>query len=87
MPTIGGYELHSIPIKVGSNQNIINDLVTRILEKRSGSDEDLTDEVKELISQVDIYVYHLYNLEYDDVRIVDPDTSITREEYDNYKAD
>ena len=87
MPTIGGYELHSIPIKVGSNQNIINDLVTIILEKRSGSDEDLTDEVKELISQVDIYVYHLYNLEYDDVRIVDPDTSITREEYDNYKAD
>ena len=31
--------------------------------------------------QIDLFVYHLYGLTYDEVLIVDPDTSITREEY------
>ena len=32
--------------------------------------------------QIDRLVYHLYNLTYDEVLIVDPDTPITREEYE-----
>ena len=87
MPTIGGYELHSIPIKVSKNQGIIIDLVSRIIAKRRVSDEDMTNEVKDLLSQIDYFVYHLYNLSYDDVLIIDPETIITREEYENYKAE
>lgn len=33
-------------------------------------------------AQIDVLVYHLYNLTYDEVCIVDPETSITREEYE-----
>ena len=33
-------------------------------------------------SEIDLIVYHLYNLTYDEVLIVDPETPITREEYE-----
>ena len=33
--------------------------------------------------KIDILVYHLYGLTYDNVLIVDPQTPITREEYEN----
>jgi len=33
--------------------------------------------------QIDLFVYHLYGLTYDEVLIVDSGTSITREEYEN----
>ena len=32
--------------------------------------------------EIDIFVYHLYGLTYDEVLIVDPETPITREEYE-----
>lgn len=35
-----------------------------------------------LESEIDLLVYHLYNLTYDEVLIVDPETQITREEYE-----
>ena len=38
-----------------------------------------------LESEIDLLVYHLYGLTYDDVLIVDPETPITKEEYNNNK--
>ena len=72
-------DLQQLPIKIGSNEQMasIEQAVHRIIEDTQLSSNN----------KLDIIVYHLYNLTYDDVRIVDPDTSITREEYDNYKAD
>ena len=35
-----------------------------------------------LESEIDLLVYHLYGLTYDEVLIVDPETPITREEYE-----
>ena len=35
-----------------------------------------------LDQQIDLLVYHLYGLTYDEVLIVDPATPITREEYE-----
>ena len=35
-------------------------------------------------NSIDLIVYHLYNLTYDEVLIVDPETPITREKYENY---
>ncbi len=32
-------------------------------------------------------MYHLYGLTYDEVLIVDPETPITREEYENFQFD
>ena len=45
------------------------------------------DAIKQLTSiddeqQIDIFIYHLYGLTYDEVLIVDPETPITREEYE-----
>lgn len=35
-------------------------------------------------TQIDIIVYHLYNLTYGEVMIIDPETSITEEEYNQH---
>ena len=52
-------------------------LVETIIEgKRSGGDV-YTEEI-----EIDLLVYHLYGLTYDEVLIVDPETPITREEYE-----
>ena len=37
------------------------------------------------VIKIDEFVYHIYNITYDEVLIVDPNTPITREEYDNFK--
>ena len=36
-----------------------------------------------IMQQIDILVYHLYDLTYDEVLIIDPETPITREEYES----
>ena len=36
----------------------------------------------ENMSMLDLAIYHLYGLTYDEVLIVDPQTSIKREEYE-----
>ena len=33
--------------------------------------------------ELDFIIYHLYNLEYKDVKVIDPDTSITEQDYNN----
>lgn len=38
-----------------------------------------------LENQIDFLVYHLYSLTYDEVLIIDPETPISREEYEAYK--
>lgn len=38
-----------------------------------------------LENQIDFLVYHLYGLTYDEMLIVDPETPISREEYEAYK--
>lgn len=35
--------------------------------------------------EIDLIIYHLYELSFDEILIIDPDTSITREEYDSFK--
>ena len=35
-----------------------------------------------LESEIDLLVYHLYGLTYDEVLIIDPETPIKREEYE-----
>ena len=68
-----------------------------ITNKQSKSVITLVDNVLELKkkqtdttsleNQIDFLVYHLYGLTYDEVLVVDPDTPITREEYEAYKGE
>lgn len=44
------------------------------------------DDTSALESEIDRLVYHLYGLTYDEVLIVDPETPITREEYETYQG-
>lgn len=79
-------ELASFPIPVVANkvQATLEKLVGSILvAKRDNIEADTTS----LETQIDFLVYHLYGLTYDEVLIVDPNTPITREEYDAYKGE
>ena len=76
---VNGYEVNNLPIAISSNKTVYEDLVNRVLECRRSNNiiSALTFE-----KQIDLLVYHLYGLSYDEVLIVDPDTPITREEYE-----
>ena len=45
-------------------------------------EESLSNDTSVFEQQIDLLVYHLYGLTYDEVLIVDPETPITREEYE-----
>lgn len=71
-----------IPFSNNNQQPVIG-LVDRILNaKRDNPNADTSS----LEQQIDHIVYHLYRLTYDEVLIVDPETSITREEYETYQG-
>jgi len=82
MPTIGGYELSSIPIPEASRsqQQEIIDLVDCILSMK---EVDSMIDTSSLEAGINRYVYHLYGLTYNEVLIIDPETPITREEYES----
>ena len=72
-----------LPIKhVSQNkqQGFIS-LVDKILISK---EENPQAETNSLENEIDKKVYHLYSLTYDEVLIIDPDTPITREEYERY---
>ena len=56
------------------------DIVDKILNLKGG---DSLADISYLEKKANILVYHLYGLTYDEVLIVDPETTITREEYEN----
>lgn len=55
------------------------DIVDKILNLKGG---DSLADISYLEKQANILVYHLYDLTYDEVLIIDPETTITREEYE-----
>ena len=57
-------------------------IVDQILAAKKGN---MFEDTSALESEIDLLVYHLYGLTYDDVLIVDPETPITKEEYNNNK--
>jgi adenine-specific DNA-methyltransferase len=71
-----------IPLATKEQQHRIAIIVDKILKaKQEDSQADTSKEEKE----IDRLVYKLYGLTYDEVKIVAPETSITYEEYDNFK--
>lgn len=84
----GGYlainksTIEQLPMIKSEHQEDIAHLAKCILEKKN-IDADTT----ALENKIDFLVYHLYGLTYDEVLIVDPETPITREEYEAYKGE
>lgn len=76
--------LQNFPIPKPENFGKIESLVKRILSaKRENQQIDTSIEENE----IDLLVYKLYGLTYDEVLIVDPDTPITSKEYENIIID
>ena len=69
-----------IPIATKEHQDIIINMVDEILNAKWNNPKTDTHVLED---EIDILVYHLYGLTYDEVLIVDPETPITREEYES----
>ena len=82
---VTGKELGKLPIPVKESvMETIGKIVEDILHMKKVSIEADTTSLE---TQIDFLVYHLYGLTYDEVLIVDPNTPITREEYEAYKGE
>lgn len=78
---LGVNELSQIPI--ATNENLMHQLILCADQIIIRKKEDPQADTSDLENQIDVLVYHLYNLTYDEVLIVDPETSIRREEYES----
>ena len=77
-------QLRTIPIKKSNNENLIVSIVNTVIEvKKANSQTDTT----HLEQQIDNLVYKLYDLTYDEVKVVDPDFGLSVEEYANLKIE
>lgn len=80
---VNGYEIDGLPFlkleKVQQDKlaSLVNDLMNDNINKDTSA----------LENQIDFLVYHLYGLTYDEVLIVDPETPISREEYEAYNIE
>lgn len=68
-----------IPSVTPAQQQPIIDLVDQIITAKQNDQNANTTAWEQ---QIDLLVYHLYGLTYDEVLIVDPETAITKEEYE-----
>ena len=75
---VNGYEVDNLPI-VLPIPPVIGTFVSSIIEAKVIEENADTSTLE---NEIDKQVYHLYGLTYDEVLIVDPETPITREEYD-----
>ncbi len=85
-PKIRIKQVRMLPIPKASIslQNIVVNKVDEILDLLA---IDIDTDILSIEQQIDFLVYHLYGLTYDEVLIVDPETPITREEYEAYKGE
>ncbi len=78
--TLKAATISALPFKIAHNTSDIANIVQEVLSiKTNNHDAD----VSLLENKIDILVYKLYGLNYDEVLIVDPETPITREEYES----
>ena len=76
---VNGYEVDNLPIAFPIPERI-GTIAASVVSAKT-SDEKADTRQKE--SEIDLLVYHLYGLTYDDVLIIDPNPPFTREEYEN----
>ena len=76
---VNGYEVDNLPI-VTPIPKEIGAIASSIVAAKALDEKADT---KHLESKIDLLVYRLYGLTYDEVLIVDPDTPITKEDYES----
>ena len=72
--------VEQLPIAIGNEASIVNLVDTILNQKKDNPQADTS----ALENEINKQVYHLYGLTYDEVLIVDPNTPITREEYEKH---
>jgi hypothetical protein len=85
-PQVRISSVENLPIKLADSktQETIETLVNQILAKKS---EDNSADTSELEKEIDKIVYKLYQLRYNEVKIIDPDFPLTEEEYEAIKIE
>ncbi len=78
---VGVHKLKEFPIPVEPSVKIVEKIEQSVLNIIHTNSDQIHCE------SIDNLVYHLYNLTYDEILIVDPNTPITREEYDSFEFD
>ena len=68
-----------IPKIPKSEQKFFETLVNKLIAKKEAGKDTAAEEQK-----IDIMVYKLYDLTYDEVKIVEPEFALTKEEYEHY---
>jgi len=71
----------AIKIPTKEQEKIIVDLVENIILLRNQNQEFNSSTVE---TEIDNLVYHLYDLTHDEVLIVDPNFSVSKEEYESF---
>ena len=79
---LDGNKMATVPIKQGIDEQPFNEAFEKLQKEVALND---IEKIKEIESDIDNLVYHLYGLTYDEVLIVDPETPITREDYESNK--
>ena len=72
--------IQQLPIVITENQSIIIDLVNDILQKAQQGKDIFEVEIK-----LNSLVYRLYQLSYQEVKIIDPDFLLSEQEYNEFK--
>jgi hypothetical protein len=85
-PRVKKEQMVKIPIALCNSvtQAKISKLVDKILEKNTTPNGD---NVVSELAVLDILIYRIYGIKYEYLKEIDPDTPITRDEYENYKID
>lgn len=85
-PKILVQDIKGFPLPIASNEQIrsLGKVSKKVLTKKK---TNLSTDTSALENQIDFLVYHLYGLAYDEVLIVDPETPISREEYEAYNIE
>lgn len=84
----GGFLNIGVHEIIGMTIPPFNKMAANLAKKISAMKEiDISADTSALENQIDFLVYHLYGLTYDEVLIVDPETPISREEYEAYNIE
>lgn len=79
---IGEFKQIPFPELSQEIQTRLSSIVKRILFLKS---ENSSIDISSYEDEIDMIVYHLYNLSYEEVLIIDPETTITEEEYNRHE--
>ena len=64
-------------------KGVLENLVDTMLSLHADQQHpDSEQDIAKIEQEIDLLVYHLYSLTYDDILIVDPETSISKERYE-----